>query len=150
MINPPAEILTESAPEVVPIGVLNLVGMQLAIDVDEAPGDSFFEGHTRINVEVGIPFTAIWVIHIDRLRRDIEVANPNGRLLGIEVGREVALQPFEPGELVNVFLGLDGVPLRNVAVDDGNAVYDGLDNSKILVVRSFMKTVGHRIRGGFG
>ena len=104
MINAPPPVVFECVSEVVPICVLYTVGVQLTKNINKAPGYGFFEGISRIDVEVNIFYSPVRMVDIDRLGRHIQISGPDGGLEGIQVLLEIFANAAEPCELEGVFV----------------------------------------------
>src|ERR1035438_4812564 len=121
MVDTPAPVVIERVAEIVPIGVLHAVGIELAEYIDESPPDGVPVSFARVDVKIGIVDAAIGVVHIDRFGRDIQIAEPDGGLAGIEPLTEIAAHAMKPFQLEHILVGADPVALRDISVDDGNA-----------------------------
>src|SRR6204780_4743917 len=84
MVDAPAEVPLEGVAEEIPIGVLNDIGVELAEDIDESPGDGLLVSGPGVDVEIGVVHAFFSVVDIDGLGCDVEVANPDCRLTGIQ------------------------------------------------------------------
>ncbi len=147
MVNAPAPVVLQRIAEVIPIRVLNAVWVALTEEVDPTPIENFLEGFSRVDVKVRIVGAAVRVIDINGLRRDIEVAEPDGRLCRIEVLLEVASNAAEPRKLERVLVSRDILALRNVGVDYGNPVHHGLENACVFTLGTLMQPVYDALRG---
>src|SRR2546427_12938193 len=86
----------------VPEGVLLAVGIELAEDVLEAPGDRLVVGLARVFVIADVLEVFLRAVHVDRRRRHVHVPAPDRRLVWREMLLEVRAQPLEPVQLVGV------------------------------------------------
>src|ERR1700730_3017576 len=71
MVYAPAEIPLESVSEIIPIRVLDPVGVELAKYVCEAPANRLLVCGTGIDVEIDIVHATVRVVYVDRFGRDI-------------------------------------------------------------------------------
>src|SRR5262249_52351441 len=92
--------------------------------------------------EVDLAFPTLGVVHIARLRRDVEV--PEHREIWHLALPEPASQRFVPAQLVRVFLGPWGLAVRCIQADDANAIDRGVHAALQVVrkVRDAMRDVG--------
>src|ERR1700733_12483920 len=54
MVDAPAAVSLEGVAEEIPVGVLNDIGVKLAEDIDESPGNDFLVSVAGVDVEIGI------------------------------------------------------------------------------------------------
>jgi hypothetical protein len=81
---------------------------------ETSPPDRVAIGVTCVDVKVRIVDTVIRVVNIDRLGRDVQIAEPNGRLRWIEALAEIPADEMKPFQLVGIRISADFVSLRNV------------------------------------
>jgi hypothetical protein len=102
VIDTPAVVSAERVAEIVPIGILNAVGVQFAKDVHEAPINGMIVGLARVDVEIHVVDALVRVVHVDCLGRDIEVSQPNHLILRAQMGVEEFAHTREPFQLVGI------------------------------------------------
>jgi len=103
MVDAPTEVPLEGVAEEIPVGVLNDIRVELAKDVDESPGDGLFVSVPGVEVEIGIVHALFRVVDIDGLGGDVEVANPDRRLIRMQGAFKIGAQAPKPDELRSVF-----------------------------------------------
>src|ERR1044072_3268160 len=77
-------------------------------------------------------------MHIAFVRRDVEITTQQHRRLRIVVARKEIAQTLHPRELERILLRSNCLPVRNVNVDDLDAVDVGRDQSRLrglIVIR---------------
>src|SRR4051794_19728288 len=80
VINAPAPIVLECISKVIPIRVLNAVGVKLSKGVGESPLNYLLKCIARINMEVDIVYSAVGMIDVNWLGGYVQVAEPNDRV----------------------------------------------------------------------
>src|ERR1700680_2640721 len=102
MIDTPAPVVAKRVTKIVPVRVLHAFRMELAKNIGEAPGATFFVSVACVNVEINITDAAVGVINVDRLRRGVQVSDPQRGLAGIQVILDVTAEASEPFDLEGV------------------------------------------------
>ena len=146
MIDAPSPVVRKSVTEIVPISVLHPFEVEPPKHIMESPADRVTIGFARLDVEVRIVDAAIRVVDVDRFRRDIQITEPNGRLHRIEPLAEITADAMKPLQLEDVFVGPDSESLRDIGVDDREAIDYSLKDSDIFAVRPCAEAMHH----GFG
>lgn len=141
VIDAPAEVALKGIAEIIPVGVLDAVGMKLTEDIDEAPGDGAGEGVAGIDVEVDVVDAVVGVVDVDGFGSDVHIAGPDGGGGGIEPLFEIGADALEPLELERVLVGADFVALGNVSIHDGDTGDDGLEDADVFAVGAFAEAV---------
>ena len=81
VIDAPSPIVLKSVAEVVPIGILHAIGVEMAENVSKSPADGVAIGFACLDVKVRIVDATIRMVNIDRLGSNVQIADPNGRLV---------------------------------------------------------------------
>src|SRR5215469_3181669 len=77
MVDPPAEIPLQCISIVIPIGVLNGIGVEFSEHVDKPPVARLFVGVAGVNMEIDIIDALLRVINVNGLGSDVQVSKPN-------------------------------------------------------------------------
>src|SRR5690349_8102037 len=77
MVNAPAPVILEGVSEVVPVGVLDAIRVQLAECIDKSPSCRLLIGVPSVNVKVYIVHPVVGMIYVDRLRSHIQISEPD-------------------------------------------------------------------------
>src|SRR5947208_16448606 len=70
VVDAPAPVVVEGVAEIIPVGVLDTIGMELAEDVGEAPPQRFLVSVAGVDVEVDVVDTAVGMVDVDGLGGD--------------------------------------------------------------------------------
>ena len=77
MVDSPAEIPLQCISIVIPVGVLNRIGVESSEHVDKPPVARLLVGVASVNMEIDIIDTLFSVINVNRLGRDVQVSKPD-------------------------------------------------------------------------
>ena len=99
MVDAPAPIMCKSVPEVVPIGVLHAIRVELTKHISESPANRVTIRFACVNVKIRIVHAVIRMVNIDRLRRDVQITEPNGGHVRIESLPKVSAYLVKPFQL---------------------------------------------------
>src|SRR5207302_2070085 len=104
VVDAPAPIVLERIAEVIPVGILNPLGMKFPKNVHKAPTGRLRVGCAGVDMEVNIVDPAVRMIYVEGFRSDVHIARPDDRLLRIEPLVEILPNPPEPLQLERIFL----------------------------------------------
>src|SRR5688572_5190942 len=96
-----------------PDRVLQLIGMQMPEYIGEAPGCRFLVSLPYRLVKARVAQMLFGTVHVERFRRHIRIAAPDGRLVGRQMLREVTPEARVPLQLVRVFRGVNFETVRD-------------------------------------
>ena len=71
MVDPPTPIVSVRTAEVVPVSVLDFVGMKPAKAVDPAPGGGLLKSLASLGVKVGVGYATVGMIDVDGFRGNV-------------------------------------------------------------------------------
>src|SRR5687767_14822495 len=102
MVDPPSPVVRIRIPEVIPIGILHAIRVQLSKHIDKAPRYSLLVGVAGVDMKIGIVDAAVRMVHIDWFRRYIQVAKPHGWPFWVQMSLEVLPDAAIPLELERI------------------------------------------------
>lgn len=91
--------MCKSVPEVVPIGVLHPIRVELTKHISESPANRVTIRFACVNVKIRIVHAVIRMVNIDRLRRDVQITEPNSGHVRIESLPKVSARLVKPFHL---------------------------------------------------
>jgi len=129
---------------IVPVGVLvGLIGMEKAENIRKSPFLHALERRPHLGVKVDMIGKALGVVDVDRLRGDVQIAQPDQRLRWRVAALEEGTQALEPAQLVPKLVGIKSTPLGDVGVDDGHVAYSGPHQAVLVGRLAIRQAKGH-------
>ena len=71
MIDAPSPVIFEGVPEVIPIGVLNNIRVELSEHIHKSPVPRLLVGVARVDMEIDIVDTFLGMVNVNRLGSDV-------------------------------------------------------------------------------
>ena len=128
VVDADAAVVLEGVAEVVPVGELaGFAGVQGAEGVGVAEVEEGAEAGARLGLKEGVADPVGRFVAVDVLGDDVEVAADDGRCLVDEPLAHLSRESVHPVELVEEFVGADGVSVGEIDVDDAEAAELGFD-----------------------
>ena len=84
-------------------------------------------------------------VHVQRLRRDVHIPAPDGRLAGREMLVEVGAQSLKPFQLVGILGRINLEALRHVGVDDRDPLDHHPEEPRVIELPSVIEPVRNRL-----
>ena len=110
MIDAPSPVVFEGVSEVIPIRVLNAIGVQFAKQIDKSPACCFLVCVARIDMKVDIIDAMLRMINVNGFGCDVQVAEPDRRLPRVKIRLEIVPNSLEPCQFERILFGLDLEP----------------------------------------
>jgi hypothetical protein len=99
MIYAPSEVPLKSVSVVIPIRILDFIGVELAKHIDEAPCHGIFVRHASVDVEIDVVHALFGMIDVNWFGSDIQITKPDHRFVHIERNVKVGAKTAKPVKL---------------------------------------------------
>src|SRR6516164_1967947 len=109
MIDSPTEVPLQGVSIVIPVCVLNRIGVEFPEHIDETPIARPRVSFASVDMEIDIIDALVRMVNVNWLGSDVKIAEPNGRRGRIKGLLEAFAQAPEPLQLEGVFVGSDFV-----------------------------------------